>query len=431
MKDKNVVCIVGVGYVGLPLAMAFAKANLDVIGFDINQKRIDELKENIDCTNEAPPEEIKKAKITFTSDPTFIKKADFVIVAVPTPINENKIPDFKALTTASETLAKNLKKGAIVIYESTVYPGATEDICVPILEKKSGLRCGKDFKIAYSPERINPGDKVHTIDKIKKIVSAMDDETVEKVAQLYSSIISAGIYKAPSIKVAEAAKVIENTQRDLNIALVNEFSLIFNKMGIPTREILKAASTKWNFHAYVPGLVGGHCISVDPHYLLYKSRQIGYNPKVILAGRDINDYMPVYVADLAKQGVSKAGKDIRNSNAYVLGLTFKENLNDIRNSKSKDVIANLRNRGFSKIFAYDPHINEKETKEKFDADYLGPNDAKDIDVILLLVSHKEFESLSLDFLKGIMSKNSPVIIDVKFFYGYEEAKNKGFIYYSL
>src|SRR3989338_5854675 len=320
------VCIVGLGYVGLPLAVGFAKAGLNVIGFDVKEKRINELKHGIDITGETSGTELKSVKINYTVDSSQIKQADYIIVCVPTPVDKQNSPHLTPIESAAEIVGKNIKKGAIIVLESTVYPGVTEEVMAPIIEKNSGLKCGKNFKVGYSPERINPGDREHTVDKIVKVVSGMDVETLEKVGTLYSKITKAGVFKAKNIKTAEAAKVIENIQRDLNIALMNELSIIFSKMGIDTLDVLEASETKWNFQKYTPGLVGGHCIPVDPYYLTHKAQKLGYEPKVILAGRETNNYMAKYIAGKAVSFLKQSGKDPKKAKALILGLTFKENV---------------------------------------------------------------------------------------------------------
>ena len=353
-----IICVVGLGYVGLPLAMEFAK-KFDTIGFDINQTRIDGLKNGIDITGEVESYKIKESNLKLSSNPEDIKNADFVIVAVPTPIDKNKNPDLKYIKGASELVGKNMKKGAIIVFESTVYPGTTDEVCKEILEKESGMKFGEDFKLGYSPERINPGDTVHTIDKIVKIVSGSDEETTDKIAEVYSSIITAGVYKAKDIRTAEAAKVIENIQRDMNIGLMNELSLIFEKMGIDTHDVLKAAGTKWNFHKYTPGLVGGHCIGIDPYYLTSKAEEVGYEPRFILAGRRVNEYMAEHIKNLVIKKMNQAKKVISGSKVLILGLAFKPNVNDTRNSKVEDLINHLKKEGIE-VVAYDPFIEENE-----------------------------------------------------------------------
>ena len=414
---SEVVCVVGLGYVGLPLAVEFAKNNIEVIGFDIDENKIRQIKNNQDPVKEIPPDVLEKININPTTDETQIKKADFIIISVPTPLTKDKQPDMSFVFKASETVGKNLKKGAVVIYESTVYPGATEEECIPILEKNSGLSCGDDFKVGYSPERISSGDKEHTIDKIIKIVSGSDKEALEKISSLYKKIVKAGVYEAPDIKTAEAAKVIENTQRDLNIALMNELSLIFEKMNIDTNEVIKAASTKWNFHRYTPGLVGGHCISIDPHYLLYKAKKLGYEPKVILAGRDVNDYMATHIAQMALENTPN------NPSILILGLAFKKNVSDTRNSRVLDVIKELKKQN-ADVYAYDPHVETCEGVKTTTLDEI-----EKVDCVILAVDHDEFKEITLEKLKEKMEK--PVLIDVKFFYNKAEAEKLGFIYKCL
>ena len=423
------ICIVGLGYAGLPLALAFAKAGLEVIGFDINEKRINELKKNIDSANEIESEELKKARIEYTHNPTDIKKASFVIVAVPTPITPAKKPNLKYVKSASKIVGTNLQKGAVVVFESTVYPGVTEEICTPIIEESSGMRCGKGFKIGYSPERINPGDKEHTIEKIVKVVSGMDKESTDKIAEVYGRVIKTGIFRAASIKTAEAAKVIENIQRDLNIALMNELALIFEKMGINTKEVLEAAGTKWNFHKYCPGLVGGHCIGVDPYYLNYKAEELGYRPKIILAGRKINDWMAECVAGIAIKLLDEAEKMPEKSRILVMGLTFKENVKDIRNSKIKITIKKLKEQGVE-LIGCDPLLHDNVIEKEFGVKNIEFSDAKGFDGIIVSFLHDEFKNIGLDQLRKAALEN-PFLLDIKSAFDSEKAKNMGFLYKSL
>ena len=387
--QATTVCVVGLGYVGLPVAVEFGKQR-PTVGFDLATKKVERLKQFNDPTGEVSPEELQRARmLAVTDDPSQIARADYIIVAVPTPVNEARQPDFSPLVGASEIVGKNMKKGAIVVYESTVYPGATEEICVPILEKESGLKWKEDFHVGFSPERINPGDKEHTFTKILKIVSGDDAETLEKVAELYSSVVKAGVYKASSIKVAEAAKVIENTQRDLNIAFVNELAIIFDRLGIDTHEVLKAAGTKWNFLKFQPGLVGGHCIGVDPYYLTHKAELSGYHPEVILAGRRINDGMGPYVARKTVQEMIHAGRNILGARVNVLGMTFKENCKDIRNSKVIDVIRELREYG-CQVFVHDPEADYEETLHEYGIKLCSWDELPAADAVILAVSHKAF-----------------------------------------
>jgi len=404
------IAVIGIGYVGLPLAVEFGKKR-EVVGFDINAKRIDELKNGIEKTREVDTEELSQAKyLTFSTLEEDIKSAKIYIVTVPTPIDEFKKPDLQPLIAASRTVGNVLKEGDIVIYESTVYPGCTEEVCVPILENVSGLKFNQDFYCGYSPERINPGDKQHRLPNIKKVTSGSTPEIADKVDELYSSIITAGTHKVSSIKVAEAAKVIENAQRDLNIAFVNELSLIFDRMGISTLEVLEAASTKWNFLPFKPGLVGGHCIGVDPYYLTHKAQSLGYHPEVILAGRKINDNMGVFVANKVIKLMSQNGNIIKGSKALILGITFKENCPDIRNSKVIDVIRELESYGVD-IDVYDPHADTIEVIDEYNIDLKNSIDGKTYDVIIIAVAHDEFRTLKLDNLKNDKS----IIYDIKGF----------------
>ncbi len=420
------ICIVGLGYVGLPLAVAFSRKSR-VVGFDIKKDRVDELKRGVDSTLEITSKDLRRANILFTDDPVEIKTCDFIIVAVPTPITTSNRPNLKPIESASEIVGKNLKKGSIIVYESTVYPGVTEELCVPILEKNSGMKCGVDFKVGYSPERINPGDKSHTVDKIIKVVSGMDKQSTDDIAKAYGQIIKAGVFKARNIKTAEAAKVIENIQRDLNIALMNELSIIFEKMGINTYDVLKAASTKWNFHKYSPGLVGGHCIGVDPYYLTYKAQMLGYIPQIILAGRKMNDEMHKQVVFLALKGLSAFGKS--KAKVLILGLSFKENVKDIRNSRAKQLISELKEFHMS-VFGHDPLLDNKTVEEEFGIKNFKIGELKDIDLVIVFSPHSVFESLSFDKIKRFMSKN-PIMIDIKKFYDEKKAREAGFLYVTL
>jgi len=391
MKNYTI-CVVGLGYVGLPLSESFSK-QFKTIGFDIDSKKIDYLNKNSNYT------------INFTDDPSLIKSADIVIVSVPTPLKKSKEPDLSYIESAAEMIGKNMKKDVIVVLESTVYPGVTEEFMAPILEKESGMIFGIDFKVGYSPERVNPGDKEHTIDKIIKIVSGMDQETTDVLDELYGKVTKT--FKARDIKTAEAAKVIENIQRDLNIALINEFALIFDKMGIDTEAVLDAASTKWNFHRYSPGLVGGHCLPVDPYYLVHKSRELGYHPQVILAGRSVNDYMPKYVAEMTLKGLNEVGKVIKDSKVLIMGLTYKENVPDTRESPVKDIIKELKEYKIS-IYGHDPFLDEDQIRN-FD---IRPfEETFKFDAIILNIPHKEFNDLNLKEL--FHNKNKPITIDVK------------------
>lgn len=405
------ICVVGLGYVGLPLAIELSKY-FPVTGFDIKQARIDVLQRGIDPTNEISSEILNGSSLQYSSNPEVIKEANFIIIAVPTPIDEHKIPDLTPLYKSSETVGKHLQKGTVVVYESTVYPGVTEDECVPTLEKVSGLKWKKDFYVGYSPERINPGDKQHTVSTIKKIVSGDIEETLEKVAFVYGTVVKAGVHKASSIKVAEAAKVIENTQRDINIALMNELKIIFDKMGISTREVLTAASTKWNFLPFEPGLVGGHCIGVDPYYLAYKAEEIGHHPQIIMAGRRINDAMGRYFGrELIKKMINKK-LNVMGSNVLILGITFKENVPDIRNSKVIDIIKELKEFGVQ-VYVWDPIADSQEVKDEYGIELITEINTRQYESIVLAVKHKEF-------LKKGITHFSDHLVDNGIFYDLKE-----------
>ena len=411
---RALVCVVGLGYVGLPLAEAFSRS-LRVIGFDIDSERVDKLSRDNNNKN-----------LLLTDNPREINKANFIIITVPTPVTKSKEPDLSFVTNATRIVSQNMKKGSTVILESTVYPGVTEEVIKPILEK-SGLKCGEDFKLGYSPERINPGDEQHTIDKVTKVVAGMDEETTELVAELYRKV-TPHIFKARDIKTAEAAKVIENIQRDLNIALVNELSLIFDRLGLSTKDVLDTAATKWNFHRYLPGLVGGHCIPVDPYYLVYKARELGYHPRVILAGRAINDCMPKHVAQMSVKALNNVGKVIKGSKVLILGLTYKENVADTRETPAKDIIKELKDYGVE-ILGYDPLLNNIDQEFGIKA-IRNIEQAKGIDCIILTVAHDAFKQLTLYQLKQIMN-NNPILIDVRGFFNQEQAARYRFRYRCL
>jgi UDP-N-acetyl-D-glucosamine/UDP-N-acetyl-D-galactosamine dehydrogenase len=411
-ENDRKVALVGLGYVGLPIAVAFGRRG-KVIGFDINKVKIAELQEGFDRTGEVSKADLKASHVLYTSEPTDLKAADFIIVAVPTPINESLQPDLKALRMVSELIGKNMSPGTIVVYESTVYPGVTEDICLPILENTSGLKAGIDFKVAYSPERINPGDKEHTLEKIVKVVSAQDEDSLEVVANTYALVVKAGVHRAPSIKVAEAAKVIENTQRDLNIALMNELSLIFHRLGIDTKSVLEAAGTKWNFLKFSPGLVGGHCIGVDPYYLTSKAESVGYHPQVILAGRRINNGMGKFVAEQTMKRLSELARPVNDLKVAVLGLTFKENVPDLRNSRVPDIIHELREYGVQ-VLVHDPIAQSEEAVEEYGIHLSKWEDLKAIDGIIVAVAHRAYTDMGLQkLLKPLRSQREGVVIDVK------------------
>lgn len=425
---KSKITVVGLGYVGLPVAVAFARAGIHVCGFDVNALRVEELKSGFDRTGEIESDILKSSAFTVTSNIDDIKNSDIFIVCVPTPIDENRQPDLTPVVKASETVGKALKKGSIVVYESTVYPGVTEEVCGPILEKISGLKQGVDFKLGYSPERINPGDKKHTIETITKVVSGEDSETLETVASLYSAIVKAGVHKAQSIKVAEAAKVIENIQRDLNIALMNELAIIFDKLGIRTKDVLMASGTKWNFIPFTPGLVGGHCIGVDPYYLTAKAEQIGYSPQVILSGRRINDGMGVYVAQKLIRLLIKNDISVKGAKVAILGVTFKEDVPDIRNSRVPDIIAELREFGIEPIL-HDAMADSEEVHEEYGL-HIEPDTSrlKNLDAVIIAVPHKYYVDQGSAFVKNMTGGNS-VIIDLKS--AYMPGDFEGIPYWSL
>lgn len=430
-KEKRKISLVGLGYVGLPIAVAFAR-KVDVIGFDISKEKIELYKKGIDPTCEVGDEVIRNTTVQFTSDETKLREASFHIIAAPTPVNRDHTPNLEPIESASEILGRNLTAGSIVVYESTVYPGVTEDICVPILEKYSGLKCGIDFKVGYSPERINPGDKTHRLENITKIVSGMDAESLDSIAKVYELVVEAGVYRAESIKVAEAAKVIENSQRDINIAFMNELSIIFNKMGIDTQAVLRAAGTKWNFLKFYPGLVGGHCIGVDPYYLTYKAEELGYHSQIILAGRRINDGMGKYVAENTIKSLIKADIPIKNAKIGVLGLTFKENCPDTRNSKVVDIINELKEYGID-IVVCDPVADKNEAKRIYGIDIEPMSDLVDLDAIIVAVAHEEFKSLRISDFSGMykVGLSGKVLIDIKGIYSKEEFISSNYAYWRL
>jgi len=405
------IAVVGLGYVGLPVALAFARKYERVVGFDIDESRIDELRQGRDRTEEVDPAALRETRLQFTSDPSALAEATFIVVTVPTPIDRNRQPDLTPLRKASEIIGKHLRRGAVVVYESTVYPGVTEEFCGPILERVSGLKQGVDFKLGYSPERINPGDREHTLEKTVKVVAGQDAETLERVASAYASIVEAGIHRAPSIKVAEAAKVIENTQRDLNIALMNELALIFDRMGIRTRDVLAAARTKWNFLPFVPGLVGGHCIGVDPYYLTAKAESLGYHPQVILAGRRINDGMGAYIAQRLIKLLIAADIPVKRARVGILGLTFKENVPDIRNSRVPDIVQELRQFGIDPLI-HDPRANADEARHEYGLELAPLDRMVNLDAIVLAVAHREYEEIGGSALLRFVHSRG-VVVDVK------------------
>lgn len=407
------ISLVGLGYVGMPIAVAFAR-KADVIGFDLNAEKIALYQSGVDPTREVGDEVIQNTTVTFTSDEQKLKEAKFHIVAVPTPVNSDHTPDLSPVEGASRILGRNLTKGSIVVFESTVYPGVTEDICLPILEKESGLKCGEDFKIGYSPERINPGDKVHRLETITKIVSGMDEETLDTVAKVYELVVEAGVYRAQSIKVAEAAKVIENSQRDINIAFMNELSIIFNRMGIDTKAVLEAAGTKWNFLKFYPGLVGGHCIGVDPYYLTYKAEELGYHSQIILSGRRINDDMGRYVAESLVKNLIKADINVNRARVGILGFTFKENCPDTRNTKVIDIYQELKEYGIVPIVV-DPEADADEAKRLYGITFQGMDAVKEMDAVIIAVCHTQFLSLTREQIDGFFAAGheKKVLLDLK------------------
>jgi UDP-N-acetyl-D-galactosamine dehydrogenase len=424
VSKKKKISVIGLGYVGLPVALAFAK-KYSVIGFDVNANRVEMMKKGVDPSEELEPSAFEDSDIHFTTKEEDLRKAHFHVVAVPTPVDEHKVPDLNYLKRASETVGRHLKKGDYVIYESTVYPGCTEEDCLPILEKTSGLKLG-EFKLGYSPERINPGDKARTIDKILKIVSGSDEEALREISSIYRSIITAGIYEAPAIKVAEAAKVIENAQRDLNISFVNELAIIFDKMNIDTQEVLKAAGTKWNFLNFFPGLVGGHCIGVDPYYLLHKSKQLGYDPQVILSGRRINDEMPGFIAKKLVQQLLQKGKNPQRAKVLVMGVTFKENVADIRNSKVADLVRELMKYSIN-VHLTDPYASPNEVAHEYNLTLIDQM-SDDYDAIIVAVNHTPYQALDIPFFKGKMT-DQPILFDIKGIY--HRPVDDGLFYWRL
>ena len=429
VEGNEKLSLVGLGYVGMPIAVAFAK-KIKVVGFDLNAAKIDLYKSGVDPTREVGDEAIKNTTVEFTADETKLREAKFHIVAVPTPVNDDHTPDLTPVEGASQILGRNLTKGSVVVFESTVYPGVTEDVCVPILERESGLKCGVDFKIGYSPERINPGDKVHRLETITKIVSGMDEETLDVVAKVYELVVAAGVHRAESIKVAEAAKVIENSQRDINIAFMNELSIIFNKMGIDTQSVLKAAGTKWNFLKFYPGLVGGHCIGVDPYYLTYKAEMLGYHSQIILAGRRINDDMGKYVAENVVKNLIAADKPVRNARVAILGFTFKENCPDTRNSKVIDIVDELREYGIEPVIT-DPTADAAEAKRLYNVEFVDMDTMKNMDAVVLAVAHTQFRDLTMEDIDGLYGEGQKIMVDVKGLLDRKAYEAAGYRYWRL
>jgi UDP-N-acetyl-D-glucosamine/UDP-N-acetyl-D-galactosamine dehydrogenase len=418
--------VIGLGYVGLPIALEFAR-KISVVGFDIKADRVEKMRNRINPSEELEPEAFDNCDILFTSDPEDLKKANFHIIGVPTPIDKHNLPDLTPVISASHSVGKALKKGDYVVYESTVYPGCTEEDCIPILEKESGLKCGEDFKVGFSPERINPGDKEHTITTITKVVSGCDEISLDNIAKTYELIVTAGVHRAPSIKVAEAAKIIENTQRDVNIALMNELSIIFNRMGINTYDVLEAAGTKWNFLRFYPGLVGGHCIGVDPYYLVFKAKEYRYHPQIINSGRFVNDSMGFYAAKQLVKKLIAAGKNIQNSRVLIMGVTFKENVSDIRNSKVADVICELKSYGVN-VDVVDPMANAKELEHEYGFT-LCDKPSDNYDAVIVAVNHKKYLQLTEEDFKNMMKNvENPILVDIK---GIYRSKIKDLQYWSF
>lgn len=432
-KNEEKLSLVGLGYVGMPIAVAFAKKRLKVIGYDLNKEKIDLYKSGVDPTKEVGNEVIKNTTVEFTADEKKLREAKFHIVAVPTPVNTDHTPDLTPVIGASEILGRNLTKGSIVVYESTVYPGCTEDVCIPILEKQSGLKCGVDFKVGYSPERINPGDKVHRLENIHKIVSGMDEESLEEIKNVYDIVIEVGTYPVSNIRTAEAVKVVENSQRDINIAFMNELAMVFDRMNIDTNEVVDGMNTKWNALGFRPGLVGGHCIGVDPYYFTYEAEKLGYHSQIILNGRIVNDSMGKYIADATIKEMIKVGQAPKKSKVVILGLTFKENCPDTRNSKVNDIIKRLNEYGIEPIVV-DPWASERDAMHEYGVELTPLHEVKDADCVIVAVAHNEFKALRLDDIKKlyrVSADSEKVLIDVKGIYSVKDLNNSGMDYWRL
>ena len=432
-NGEEKLALVGLGYVGMPIAVAFAKKGLHVIGYDLNENKISVYKSGIDPTKEVGNDVIKNTSVDFTADETRLREAKFIIIAVPTPVNTDHTPDLSPVVGASEIVGRNLTKGAIVVYESTVYPGCTEDVCLPILEKESGLKCGEDFKIGYSPERINPGDKVHRLENIRKIVSGCDIEALEEIKNVYDIVIEVGTYPVSNLRTAEAVKVVENSQRDINIAFMNELAMVFDRMDIDTNEVVDGMNTKWNALGFRPGLVGGHCIGVDPYYFTYEAEKLGYHSQIILNGRIVNDSMGAYVADAAVKKMIAAGQAPKKSKVVILGLTFKENCPDTRNSKVNDIIKQLNTYGIEPTVV-DPWASEQDAMREYGVSLTKLEDVKDADCVIVAVAHKEFKELSLDDIKKMYracDDADKVMIDVKGLYKVKELRKSGMCFWRL
>lgn len=433
IKNTEKISLIGLGYVGMPIAVAFAKKGIGVIGFDLNATKIELYKSGIDPTKEVGDDAIKNSTVEFTADETKIREAKFHIVAVPTPVNLDHTPDLAPVVGASEIVGRNLTKGSIVVFESTVYPGVTEDVCIPILEKESGLKCGVDFKVGYSPERINPGDKVHRLENIHKIVSGMDEESLEEIKNIYDLVIEVGTYPVSTIKTAEAIKVVENSQRDINIAFMNELAMVFDRMGIDTNEVVDGMNTKWNALGFRPGLVGGHCIGVDPYYFTYEAEKLGYHSQIILNGRIVNDGMGKFVAEAAIKQMIAAGKAPKKAKVVILGLTFKENCPDTRNSKVDDIIKTLNSYGIEPLIV-DPWASERDAMHEYGVTLTKLKDIKGADCIIVAVAHNEFRALSLDNIKAMFAEGNDdekVLLDVKGLYDVKELNASGMRYWRL
>jgi UDP-N-acetyl-D-galactosamine dehydrogenase len=432
INKKEKISLIGLGYVGMPIAVAFAK-KVDVIGFDTNKEKIKLYKAGIDPTNEVGENAIKNTTVEFTSDETRLKEAKFHIIAVPTPVNQDHTPNLAPVEGASHIVGRNITKGSIVVYESTVYPGVTEDVCIPILEKESGLKCGIDFKIGYSPERINPGDKIHRLENITKIVSGIDEDSLEEIANIYNLVIEVGVHKVSTIKTAEAIKVVENSQRDINIAFMNELAMVFDKMNIDTMEVVKGMNTKWNALGFTPGLVGGHCIGIDPYYFTYQAEKLGYHSQIILSGRKVNDSMGEYIADAIVKQLILAGKKVRDAKIYIFGITFKENCSDTRNSKVVDIINRLKEYAIEPIVV-DPQADPAVTKLEYNIDICNLEDVNNSDCIVFAVAHKEFTELSMEEIDkyyGDMLNKEKVLIDVKSIFNTRKIEELGYSYWRL
>lgn len=431
-NNTEKLALVGLGYVGFPIAYAFAKKGVDVIAFDINSDKVNLFKKGIDPTNEVGDFNPSDYNICFTSDEKDLNEATFYIVAVPTPINQDHTPDLTPVISACKTIGRNLSKNSIVVFESTVYPGVTEEVCLPILEKESGLKCGKDFKIGYSPERINPGDKKHKLNNIKKIVSGMDEDTLEEIKNIYNIVVEVGTYPVSNIKTAEAIKVVENSQRDINIAFMNELAMVFDKMNIDTNEVVEGMNTKWNALGFRPGLVGGHCIGVDPYYFIYKAEKLGYHSQIVLSGRKVNDSIGKFIAEVAIKNMILEGLAPKKANVVIFGITFKENCNDIRNSKVEDIIKNLKSYGIEPTIV-DPWADKKSVKKEYNVDLCDISSINNSDCLIFAVAHEEFKRMKIEDIEGFYSDKSEkkIILDIKSIFNKKIFENNGFNYWNL